>query len=286
MTGTPQNYSAGALTRIYIPLSSEVQNRMVDGLLVQHAQDGTHTAVTATSVATDTITEKTAAAGVTIDSFAIKDGSPKNWDMWVTPDETWVYVSASSFKVTGVNVTAKYPAGTRVKWTQTTVKYGTVASSSFSTDTTVNIIVNTDYTIANAAITANYYSYAASPQGYPTAFTYAPTLVGFSANPTATVYKYSVVGNQCTLFTRQGTSGTSNSTSFTLTLPVTAKTIADQVWFGAVFDHVDNGAAVTAVGRAQILSAATTVSLLLGANGGSWTAANAKKASYQITYEF
>lgn len=41
ITGTPQNYSAGALTRVYIPLSSEVQNRMVDALLVSHDQDGT-----------------------------------------------------------------------------------------------------------------------------------------------------------------------------------------------------------------------------------------------------
>lgn len=40
VTGTPQNYSAGALTRVYIPLSSEVQNRMVDGLLVSHTQTG------------------------------------------------------------------------------------------------------------------------------------------------------------------------------------------------------------------------------------------------------
>jgi len=40
VSGTPQNYSAGALTRVYIPLSAEVQNRMVDGLLVSHTQTG------------------------------------------------------------------------------------------------------------------------------------------------------------------------------------------------------------------------------------------------------
>lgn len=50
--GTPQDYSAGALTRVYIPLSSETQERLVDGLLEEHNQDGTHSDVTATTVTT------------------------------------------------------------------------------------------------------------------------------------------------------------------------------------------------------------------------------------------
>lgn len=44
------------------------------GLTAEHNQDGTHAAVTATSVSTDTISEKTSAHGVTIDSLNIKDG--------------------------------------------------------------------------------------------------------------------------------------------------------------------------------------------------------------------
>lgn len=40
--GTPQNYAPGATTRVYIPVSSERENRLVQGLRVEHKQDGTH----------------------------------------------------------------------------------------------------------------------------------------------------------------------------------------------------------------------------------------------------
>lgn len=46
-----RNYSAGALTRVYIPVSAERENRIVEWGTAQHNQDGTHGAVTATSVA-------------------------------------------------------------------------------------------------------------------------------------------------------------------------------------------------------------------------------------------
>lgn len=54
--GTPQNYAAAATTRVFITVSSEHTNRLVDGILTQHNQDGSHGAVTATSVtATGTV---------------------------------------------------------------------------------------------------------------------------------------------------------------------------------------------------------------------------------------
>ncbi len=40
-TGTDQNYPAGSTTRVYIPVSSARENRLVDGLLVSHNQNGT-----------------------------------------------------------------------------------------------------------------------------------------------------------------------------------------------------------------------------------------------------
>lgn len=46
-----RNYSAGSLTRVYIIISAERENRLVQGVRAQHNQDGTHGAVTATSVA-------------------------------------------------------------------------------------------------------------------------------------------------------------------------------------------------------------------------------------------
>lgn len=49
---TNRNYAAGATTRVYILISSYRDNRMVDGLVVEHNQDGTHSDITATTVAT------------------------------------------------------------------------------------------------------------------------------------------------------------------------------------------------------------------------------------------
>lgn len=45
-----RNYSAGVLTRVYIPVSSERENRLAEGLAVEHKQTGAHSAVTADSI--------------------------------------------------------------------------------------------------------------------------------------------------------------------------------------------------------------------------------------------
>ncbi len=47
-----KNYAAGATTRVYINVSSERDNRIIDGILAQHNQDGTHKNVTAASLTT------------------------------------------------------------------------------------------------------------------------------------------------------------------------------------------------------------------------------------------
>jgi hypothetical protein len=54
---------------------------------------------------------------------------------------TAAYASATSFTIAGVNVTSIYHAGRRIKLTATTpgTIYGTIASSSFSSNTTVNV---------------------------------------------------------------------------------------------------------------------------------------------------
>lgn len=68
-TGTSQSYAAGATTRVYIPVSSTRENRIAQGMVVQHKQDGTH----ADTITTNTINENTAANGVTVDGLNIKD---------------------------------------------------------------------------------------------------------------------------------------------------------------------------------------------------------------------
>lgn len=50
VVGSDQVYAGGNLTQCYIPVSSTRDNRLVNALLVQHKQDGSHGTVTADSV--------------------------------------------------------------------------------------------------------------------------------------------------------------------------------------------------------------------------------------------
>jgi hypothetical protein len=67
---------------------------------------------------------------------------------------TSAYASATSFTITGADVTSVYHAGRRVKVIATTpgTIYGTISSSSFSTDTTVNVTWDSG-SLSNEAIT-------------------------------------------------------------------------------------------------------------------------------------
>lgn len=89
---------------------------------------------------------------------------------WQDPGETWTYASATTFTISG-DKTTKYQKGDRIKLTQTTVKYFVVVNVVYSSpNTTITVTGGTDYTLANAAITANYYSKDASPVGFPGIF--------------------------------------------------------------------------------------------------------------------
>lgn len=147
---------------------------------------------------------------------------------WTPSDDTWTYASATSFTVPG-DQTQQYQKGTRLKFTQTTTKYGAVKSSSFSSGTTtVNIIPNDDYSLSNAAVTLPAYSYQASPQGYPEWFAYTPIIdgasgsVGSYATLNLTGY-YAVTGSRLT-YVLEATVSNSGSWSGNIraSLPVSA----------------------------------------------------------------
>lgn len=71
---------------------------------------------------------------------------------WINDNATWTYASASTFTVAG-DQTAIFTKGTKLKWTQASVKYGYVISSSYADpNTTVTIVVNTDYTIVTVVL--------------------------------------------------------------------------------------------------------------------------------------
>ena len=86
---------------------------------------------------------------------------------WIADAATWVYASATTILITG-NVVAKFPIGTKLQLTQTTVKYFRVITAEILTGNTILTITGGGwYTLADAVISATYYSYVSSPQGWP-----------------------------------------------------------------------------------------------------------------------
>lgn len=72
MYGTDQVYPAGSTTQVYIPLSAAAHNRLIDGILSEHDQDGTHGAITASSITatTGTFTNLTVSGTATSEGWS------------------------------------------------------------------------------------------------------------------------------------------------------------------------------------------------------------------------
>jgi len=111
--GTDQNYAAGTTTRVYIPVSSSRENRLVDGMLVEHDQDGTHSNITATSI--------TATTG-TFTNFTINGTSGA--DGWSPLGQSLTSITALGNRsytavVSGVDTTGVTCVGQRLKLPRT-----------------------------------------------------------------------------------------------------------------------------------------------------------------------
>jgi len=158
-----------------------VTNRATDTFTITRAQESTsnrtilvgdYVMLTPTKKIIDDITTATNVAEV-----AVSEG-------WNADSNTWTYASATTFTITG-NFTLVYQKGVKLRYKQGgAYKYGIVESSSYGApNTTVTLIANNDYSIANSAITDNYYSLVEAPLGWPDWFAYTPTWTGVTADP-------------------------------------------------------------------------------------------------------
>lgn len=208
-------------------------------------------------------------------------------DGWVTSPDTWIYASANSFTISGVDRTTTFTKGTRVKCTNnSTTFYGVVASSSFSTNTTVTLVANSDYSLANSAITNPFYSYQANPQGYPGWFNYTPTYTGFSANPTTGSSRFNIIGTRCLIQHSESVAGTSNATGFTFSLPVNSSSTSGGNWSSSA-QVQDSGTIQTNSGLIQFGTTSAVANVYKSWNATSWTSSGSKACQFgQIEYEF
>jgi len=147
---------------------------------------------------------------------------------WIRDGDTWVYVASNQFKIVGKDVTSRFPTGTKIKLTQTSVKYFYVTACTLSgSDTLVTVTGGSDYSLANAAITSTYYSYSTRPQGFPSFFAWTPTWVNLTTTGSP-IYSglLSVVGRlafvEIIINPNGGTTASALNSTYINNLPVTA----------------------------------------------------------------
>lgn len=136
---TAQAHLTGAVVEQVV--DQNTINDLMDGILAQHNQDGTHGAITST--------------GATLTS-PILQGLV---DGWIGANEAWAYASSTTITVP-TDATTKYDIGDLIKMTQTTVKYFVVTGV---TSTVLTVAGVAGVSVANATISANYYSKSRNP---------------------------------------------------------------------------------------------------------------------------
>ncbi len=218
-------------------------------------------------------------------SVAIDDNgklSGDGLDGWIYDTDTWSYVSATSFKITGKDVRYRFPNGTKIKLVQSgSTKYFYVTATAYSTDTTITITGGSDYSLDDAAISGQAYSYAAAPQNFPQWFNYTPTCYGWTSGTVTGTFKYSVIGNIVFLLIDM-TAGTSNATYANIDLPVNADRNAS--YGGTLGLAMDNGTDLTQAARWYIGGSKQEIAFYTNMAKGAWTASGTKRVRVLAIY--
>ena len=191
-------------------------------------------------------------------------------DGWVNPSEAWTFASSTTINVPNG---ALYQKGDKIKLVQSaTTKYFYVVGVSGNVITVVSQDANNTVTVANSAISGNFFSREENPASFPIFTSTLIAFTGFSAPPTYSA-RFTVIGNVCTLYYTYGSNGTSNGTGFTIiNLPV-ASTVSPS--FYGPFNGADGGANIQTI---TMSIAGTTLTLSKNPAGGGtdWTNTGAK----------
>jgi len=112
--------------------------------------------------------------------------------------------------------------------------------------------------------------------------TWTPTFTGFSVNPPSVTARYTQIGKLVIAFVAMG-NGTSNASTFTLTLPVAAANTVKQQFPAAV--QTNNGAALLEPALIKTRVNSTTADIFKDASGAGWSTIGGKKVIFTIMYE-
>jgi hypothetical protein len=202
---------------------------------------------------------------------------------WYPVNDTWTYNNANGINVPS-GATLKYQKGWGIRFKQGgSFKYAYMTTVA---DTLLTVNGGSDYSVANAAITD--VAVSLNPNnafGFPSWFNFSPTLGGFSAAPSVTMYRFTVMGRTVIFPFRQGIAGTSDATTFTMTLPIMPANVASGSWFFPLSPIQDNGAIPTSPGLGIISAGTITMDLYKTIAFGAWTASSTKYANGIAIYE-
>lgn len=114
--------------------------------------------------------------------------------------------------------------------------------------------------------------------------TYLPTYTGCSVDPTVGEARYTLTGKMCTVTVRNSSSGTSNNTTKTITLPFAAANTGTQLGYILC---TDNGTNRHGIIRTQVNSNVANLFLTnsTGVSVSAWTNSGTWSCQFTFTYE-
>ncbi len=163
-------------------------------------------------------------------------------DGWNSAGETWTYASSTTITVPS-DATTKYSPGDKIRLKQGgSYEYFYITGV---TSTVLTVTGGSDYSVANATITDNYYSKADTPVGFPQWFNWTPTYSASGSmtytSVTTDVAKFSITGRTVHIALQaQGTLGGTSSFGIRATAPVTPTNDGFYTDGGAYVDEVGN----------------------------------------------
>lgn len=190
---------------------------------------------------------------------------------WIPVNETWTYASASTITVP-TDATLKYQKSDRIRLKQGgSYKYYTIVSL---TSTILTVAVNTDFTVANSAITDVYISRGLLPFGFPSSFNWAPAPTNFTLGNGTLTAKYFPSGGWVDYhlnFLFGSTSAISGDFTFTLPIAPAYVNTRSPVGIGVILDSgtanfsaaVINPTSTTFAVRANTISGTNVTQSLL-----------------------
>lgn len=204
---------------------------------------------------------------------------------WDSAGESWTYASATTITVPS-DATAKYSPGDKIRLKQGgSYKYFYVVGV---TSTVLTVTGGSDYSVANATITDNYFAKGATPVGFPQYFNWTPT---YSASDSLTwtnvetdVARFSITGRTVHVrLSATGTSGGTASNYLYATTPVTA--VDDEYTDGAVWTYDSGGTGNNETGRVRALSNGNLMFMQYDSDV-NWPVSRNVGVGTSYTYEF